>query len=69
MPLGLSGFIFHTEIIGECFLGLEKDKECRSQEILLYVYVGVLYTWPFCLVLPKLFMLIKLWSLWKMLLY
>lgn len=36
MPLGLSGFIFYTEIIGGCFLGLERDKGSRSQEVLLY---------------------------------
>lgn len=42
MPLGLSGFIFYTEITGGCFPGLDKDKGSRSQEIMLYVYVEVL---------------------------
>lgn len=42
MPLGLSGFIFHTAVGGGCFIWLEKDKEKRTQEILLYIYVWVL---------------------------
>lgn len=42
MPLGLSGFIFHTAVGGGCFIWLEKDKGKRTQEILLYVYEWVL---------------------------
>lgn len=69
MPLGLSGFIFYTEITGGCFPGLEKDKGSRSQEIMLYVYVEVLCMWAFCLVLPELYVLIKLWGVFVLIMH
>lgn len=62
-PLSPLGFIFYTEVIGGLFQGLEKNKGSRSLEILLYVYID------FLLVLPKLYMLIKSWCLYRKLLY